>query len=209
MHTGVRLSVEAERGCGYRKTGGIYLVAPAPGRSCGRLPLELTVCAACSHGIKPSRGVTWIVPRDMFPKQNLCPNEDCGSCPLSTLPAERAVLLWVGEKFYPSPIAYLREANVLGISRRVHALPKGFKLGATLVFLAHRFAMNSHLLYDDPKEGETAPHPGVFMVFRPSAVEVIVDGTEPDEKIESYLKRGLSPVQVIRSVDAQVEMKAV
>lgn len=51
---------ERERGCGFRKGGGIYLVSDGPGRSCGRMPLPLHVCPTCSQGIKPARGFTWI-----------------------------------------------------------------------------------------------------------------------------------------------------
>jgi hypothetical protein len=40
--------------------------------------------------------------------------------------------------------------------------------------------------------------PGIFRLFQPDRVEVIVTGNEPDEVIEDYLKRGLSPVKVER-----------
>jgi hypothetical protein len=40
--------------------------------------------------------------------------------------------------------------------------------------------------------------PGIFRIFKPDRVEVIVTGNESDEVIEDYLKRGLSPVKVER-----------
>lgn len=51
---------EGERGCGFRKGGGLYLVNDGAGRSCGRMPVPLHVCPTCSQGIKPARGFTWI-----------------------------------------------------------------------------------------------------------------------------------------------------
>ena len=41
---GAEIRVEGKRGCGYRKVKGVYLVAPALSRPCGRLPTPLTVC---------------------------------------------------------------------------------------------------------------------------------------------------------------------
>lgn len=35
------MAVEARRGCGYRKAGGLYLVASGMGSPCHRLPIPL------------------------------------------------------------------------------------------------------------------------------------------------------------------------
>ena len=51
---------ESERGCGFRKKGGLYLVSEGLAAPCGKLPIPLTVCPVCGQGIKPSRGWTWI-----------------------------------------------------------------------------------------------------------------------------------------------------
>jgi hypothetical protein len=105
-------------------------------------------------------------------------------------------LLWVGEKFYATPADFVAEANRMGVSRRIPAVPKGFKVGETFVWLAHRGAVPAVDL-----DGKWEPTPGVFQVFRPIRVEVVVTGDEPDEEIEGLLKRGLSPVKVVRDTE--------
>jgi hypothetical protein len=62
----IEVRAEGERGCGRRKPGGIYLMGGKPSMPCGRLPFPLDRCPACDHGIKPSRGFTWISPRSLF-----------------------------------------------------------------------------------------------------------------------------------------------
>jgi hypothetical protein len=56
----VKLSHEKPRGCGRRKPGGLYLVAPGDGAPCCKLPIKLDVCPTCHAGIKPARGWTWV-----------------------------------------------------------------------------------------------------------------------------------------------------
>jgi hypothetical protein len=150
----IRTSIEAKRGCGYRQAGGIYLVAGKPERDCGRLPHRLEICPTCSHGIKPSRGWTWVNGRKLF-EATPCPDRNyeppspdlsvrgCSSCPLSDGrladgKLDRCGLLWIGEKFYSTPEEYLAEARAMGLSRRIQAVPHDFKLGETWVLLAHR-----------------------------------------------------------------------
>lgn len=62
----IEVKVEAARGCGYRKKGGLYLVAPKPNAPCGRLPIPLDVCPCCHSGIKPTRAWTWVQPKPLF-----------------------------------------------------------------------------------------------------------------------------------------------
>lgn len=62
----IEVKIEAARGCGYRKKGGIYLVAPKPNAPCGRLPIPLDVCPCCHGGIKPTRAWTWVQPKPLF-----------------------------------------------------------------------------------------------------------------------------------------------
>lgn len=60
------MAAEAKRGCGYRKVGGLYLVAGKTGAACCKLPLPLTVCPCCGQGIKQTRGWTWVDPSKLM-----------------------------------------------------------------------------------------------------------------------------------------------
>src|SRR5215831_8090436 len=151
---------DSQRGCGWRKEGGLYLVADGPHASCGRLSLSLTVCRTCGHGIKPSRGFTWVtVPEALLHEEpQTCDKADCGAGPLCPTRAEARVgLLWCGEQFYPTPRAWIREAVEQGVSRRIATLPKGLVLGETWVLMAHRKAL---LAVDDG--GEIVYTPGIL-----------------------------------------------
>src|SRR6185437_13882264 len=115
------MAVEAKRGCGYRKVGGIYLVADVGGIASGRLPIPLTVCPTCGSGIKQTRGWTWVDLPPLVEAAGLqCKAglDTCFRCPLND-PRRigRAGLLWIGEQFYPTPEHFAFEAESLGISR--------------------------------------------------------------------------------------------
>jgi hypothetical protein len=190
MHPSVRTMVEPARGCGYRSAGGIYLLSGGYSAPCGRLPIPLETCPTCSCGIKPSRGWTWVNGAALAAPYP-CSGGQCYRCPLGS-PPERVGLLWVGEKFYSSPEAFNAEANARGISRRIAAIPHGFNLIRTWVWLAHRSAC---------RRPDGVPTAGVFRAFKPERVEYVLKGDETNEQIEALLDRGLSPIRVIRDVD--------
>lgn len=192
--------VDQKRGCGWRKEGGIYLRADSSGMECGKLPFPLDVCPCCHAGIKPSRGWTWINPAPFVEKVE-CKKKDSLSCSLCVLshPPERAGLLWVGEKFYPTPEAWLSESCNQGISRRIAAVPKDFKVGESWVFCAHRKCFPG-----EPKDGEETWIPGVFHVWKPQRIEYVTTGKETESEIEDLIKRGLTPVKVIRAGQQQL-----
>lgn len=187
------MAAEAKRGCGYRKKGGIYLVSDALSAPCDRMPFKLDVCPCCGAGIKVSRGFTWIDPVKLFGEHVRC--KDMFPCPMcqpghffGDQQCYCAGLLFVGDKFY-SPDEFLIEASQLGVSRRIGALPRGFKIGETWVFLAHSKAWHDwsvDKVGDDGQFGELEPSPAIFCAFKPNAVEYIVDQSELDT-----WKRGL------------------
>ena len=204
---------EAKRGCGYRKAGGLYLMAGKPAAECGKLPLEISVCPTCGQGIKPARGWTWIDVEQMF-KVVRClhnPLDDCcRRCPLSTvnLPDHpRMGLLWIGEKFYATPEAFLAEGIAQGISRRITAIPNDFELGKTWVLFAHRKTISVI------EEHEIEPYPnrkaeltevwkaGIFSCFLPQRIEYIVKDDDTEEKLERLEKRGVTLIKLVRTVD--------
>ena len=174
------MAVEAKRGCGYRKVGGLYLVFDAPGMPCDRLPIIIERCPCCGEGLKFTRGWTWIDPIKLFEGDHgagcSC-DEHCPACYPSKFFAghensfeNKAGLLWVGEKFY-SVESFLREAADLGVSKRIKAIPRGFIPGKTWVFFAHmkggmRVKMEDEDLFDMA--------PAIFMALRPRGFEKIV-----------------------------------
>jgi len=191
------MAVESRRGCGYRKVGGLYLVADGSGSSCCRLPIELNICPCCSGGIKQSRGWTWINPVLMF-GENYKPN--CNGCPAGNpaMLGEKAGLLWVGEQFYKNAGEFNTEANELGISRRIAAIPRDFKLGETWVLLAHPKAVKVEVKSENQLIPTIEYRPGVFRIFKPSRLEKIITESMAADKDEMARleKAGITPVIV-------------
>lgn len=213
----IRDSVEEERGCGYRQGGGKYLMGGTLNAPCGKLPLKCDRCPCCDHGIKPSRGWTWVDPRMWFGKLE-CKYEihgACKSCTLGGALPEKAGILWIGEKFYPTPADFAREAQTMGMSRRISQLPKDLVMGETLVLLAHRkgIAIVCPVCQGDGREEletgelveckkcnagtETVYAPAIFSAFVPTHIEYIVKGDETKEQLERLVKRGFQLVNVI------------
>lgn len=216
-------STEAARGCGYRKPSksgvGIYLVGSAASAPCGRLPLPLHVCPVCSAGIKRARGWTWIEPATLFgelPRKQLtlaradvqiepcaAGTHACAACPIGIMPIQgRHGLLWIGEEHYRSHHLFMAEARKMGVSRKLGALPKGFKLAETWVFLAHRKAVP----VGEP--GEFGP--GVFTAFKPIGVDLVIadEHNVPERAVK--LAEELGPtariIKVVRDVDTQGDL---
>ena len=190
------MAVEAKRGCGFRRVGGVYLVASGLGEPCHKLPVTLDVCPCCHGGIKPTRSFTWVGPALVGPAcapDALCcvaQRRHCPRCPVCSpeLLGDKAGLLWVGGSFYPTPGHFTEEARTQGISRRIPAVPRGFEAGKHFVLLAHREATVS-------PEGKKVA--GIFHVFRPERVELIVRQSEATpEKIAEEAARGVTVVAV-------------
>ena len=187
------MAIESRRGCGFRKVGGLYLVCDAQGFGCGRLPVPLTVCPCCDGGIKQARGWTWIDPVALL-SNHPC-KLDCvttavlqqgrASCPLSDLNVigDQAGLLWVGERFYPTPDHFRQEARHLGISKRISGVPHELVIGETWVMLAHPKAAKKF----DEELGVMVECPGIFQAFQPQRLEMLI--TETDTKNETLMKR--------------------
>jgi hypothetical protein len=194
----ITTKVEGARGCGYRKNG-IYLVSDGPGTACMKLPIPLGVCPTCSCGIKATRGFTWIN-SNLF-EDRKCPKPGegvCVGCPMNWKNV-RMGLIWVGGRFYDRPEKFTREANAMGVSRRISQVPKDFKLGDTWIALAHRKAIS--MLPPEGMGTEPLERAAVFHAFRPTRIEYVVRGDESEEEIERLEKRGFTLVKVIRDID--------
>lgn len=198
MHTSILTVTDYKRGCGWRKTGGLYLVSDGPGIVCGRLPIPTGTCPTCGHGIRPARSFTWVDGSKFLEAAPECTLQECGWCPMDRLISNgigKAGLIWIGEKYYPTLEDFQEEAHRYGISRRLTNVPNDFVVGETWVLLAHRKAIL------DPFEwGKKVTYsPGIFRVWKPERIEIIVTGDEPDDEIEGYLARGLTPVKIERA----------
>lgn len=181
------MAVEAKRGCGYRKVGGLYVVGPSSGDSCCKLPIPLHICPTCAQGVKQSRGWSWIDPRPWLRaacvvNKSFCPAAD------PALLGQRVGLLWIGRAFYPTTGAFMHEAATHGVSRRISGVPRGFKLGEHWVFLAHPEAV-----WIEEHKG-----PGIFSIFRPTAFEKIVTETQARDVdfMADLSRRGITAVAV-------------
>lgn len=192
------MAVEAKRGCGYRKVGGIYMMGGKLAAPCCLLPMQLDVCPVCSGGIKQTRGWTWIEPAKLFDLE-AAPCIDWHSsertCSIPYLEGRHG-LLWIGKQHYKSTLEFTHEAATQGISRRLKSVPKGLELGKTRVFVAHPEAMVAEMKNHEG-EMEQRKVPGVFSVFIPTSLEILVKQSElTDDKREELEKRGLTPVAV-------------
>lgn len=213
------MAVEAKRGCGYRKVGGLYMVSGGLATPCGRLPIELHVCPTCNAGIKQTRAWQWIKPRTLLADAPVCSDDGkwrsrlCSSCPLApTHLPERAGLLWVGEKFYRTADAFMEEANRLGVSRRIPAIPRGFKLGETWVLIAHPKAVTRSARTEEERHEWRVAQPGMYQddvqptvtrggivtMFKPRAIERICAESERANAplMAELAEKGITPVFV-------------
>jgi hypothetical protein len=187
------MAVEARRGCGYRKVGGLYLVGSGSGLACDRLPIELSVCPCCGTGIKQTRGWTWVdipalIGGDHTPCR--CPQH----CPLCHNVANmgKGGLLWIGTQFYPTIEAFEMEARMLGISRRITTLPRGFELGKTWLLFAH--ARGIMKATGDLTAGYV---PAIFRVWKPERIERIYKESDRNSAaVQADEKRDITPVFV-------------
>jgi hypothetical protein len=202
------MAVEAKRGCGYRKVGGLYMVGGGIGIPCDRLPFELTVCTCCGQGIKQARGWTWIDVGKFFNGPHLgqpiiltyIHPQPCGcSCPLCRAPETlgRAGLLWIGEKFYKTPAQFVKEGVELGFSRRIKAVPQGFKIGETYIMLAHSKAILVSATGSGTEPIPGTYKPGIFYAWLPQTLEkIVLESQRGTEEIAALEKRGIVPVFV-------------
>lgn len=195
------MAVEPRRGCGWRKVGGLYLVGSGGGIPCDRLPIELSVCPCCGNGIKQTRGFTWVdiaglVGGDHTIVKNgaVVPCKCHAACPLchNVATMGRGGLLWIGTQFYSTIDAFEAEAKLLGISRRIQTLPRGFEVGKTWLLFAHPRGIIK------PTSELAAKYvPAIFRVWKPERIERIYNESQRgSEEVLADEKRGITPVFV-------------
>lgn len=194
----IAIRQDHKRGCGWRQKGGLYLIGSQLTNPCGKLPLQLNQCDICGFNLKPCRSFTEITIPNLFemPSNKCeCKLYSCSErCLMSSVrQKEKALLLWCGENFYPTPESFLREATELGISRRVHAVPKTFKLGQIAVFIAHRKAISV-----TDEDNKVTYNCGIICAFIPQRIEYVVKDNDTDRKLEGLTNKGVTLVKVER-----------
>lgn len=215
---------EAQRGCGYRKVGGLYLCGEGIFVPCDRLPYELKSCPVCGAGIHFTRSMTEINPLLLFgthdvydglsdnPTLILACKDLSRPCPMCDPTDEPAFIKTVGKKYY-SPQSFMSEARTMGISLRIAQIPKNLKLGETVIYLAHPQAIVEANKEPKPRRITRGRAKGqdtselmtyklaIFSAFIPKRVEMpvydkMLNGKGSRNFKKSLKKRGITPVVV-------------
>lgn len=210
----VVISYEEARDCGFRKPSkdgvGIYLRGSNTGEDCERLPFPLETCPCCGGGFKYTRGFTWIDPMALLspysePKCTAILADDpferhhheyCWLCNPELL-GSKAGLIWIGEQHYKSPGQFIEEANRMGISRKIAAIPNGFEVGEHAIFLAHAKG-----IYEKDEEGNYQWVPAIFMAFKPHMIDLVIDDPDnvPNKAIEIAKRLGEGKARIVKVI---------
>lgn len=199
------MAVETKRGCGYRQVGGLYLTGGILSAPCDRLPIPLEACPVCGGGIKVGRGFTKIDPFRLWGNHEDCKDPpELRPCICCDPPHKTAYLMSVGGRYYKSPADFIKEGQKLGVSKRIAAIPKDFKLGKTIVYLAHPKAIIKDGNGAKTKKGQAKMleyQMGVFCAFRPQKIEKLVwdkdlKGKRGAKVKKDLRKRGITPVPI-------------
>ena len=206
---------ETRRGCGYRNAGkdggvGIYLMGNPVGQACERLPFPVETCPCCGGGSKVARSWRTITPSSIFlpeiePECDDGPHvihridgrvfskswpslitsgHDHANCPMCNPPDTKHGLVWIGHQHY-TVASFLAEADERGVSKRLSAIPRNLEIGETFVYLAHIKAVGSI-------RDEGGMTPGVFMVFKPTHIDLVIDDSDdvPDKAVRLVERLG-------------------
>jgi predicted nucleic acid-binding Zn ribbon protein len=193
--------VEGRREDGYRMAGGLFLFAGgdtimAP---CKKLPVIMERGPVCGGGINPTGEFQWVDGNKLVASRK-CTEENpkaCEACPMGRERPElaRAGLLWIGEGFYKTSQDWIEEAKKMGASLRIAAVPCGFEVGKTWVFVAHRKVFFATC----DGTGKKAV-PAIFHAFRPTEVQYITRGTDTKAELEAIEARGITPIKYVPHV---------
>jgi hypothetical protein len=212
----VEILHEPKRGCGYRHGGadgvGIYLMGEVlnPG-VCELLPWALDTCPCCGGGVKFARAWTSITPASLFvpddehlacieeinpPTNEIMEeyrNHNHAACPMCNPPPGIHGLVWAGHQYYTAT-SFAAEALERGVSKRLPSIPRDLEVGRTVVYVAHIKACGNFLTGEEMT-------PGVFMAFRPTHVDLVIDSEDDvPEKAANLLKRHEGQARVVRVV---------
>lgn len=190
------MTIEQARLCGYRKVGGLYLCGEGVPMHCDRLPYELEICPVCGSGVKFTRGFQWLDWKKYAGLHPVCTETSISFCPIcQPLAANQPYLLiWVGEQNY-TPDEFIREAEYMGVSKRIPQVPRGLKLGTTEVLFAHTGACGVRQQQQENGDIKMVGIPGVFYAFIPKRVEQLIwKSHATPEKLRSLESRHITPI---------------
>lgn len=139
------MAVEARRGCGYRRAGGLYLVGEFGN------PVSVPWLPFCVDYAQ-TRSIEWAESARLF--RTVPPGERSGPGFAEYAAHERIGLMWVGERHYKTSAAFSEEALSLGVSKRIAAIPQGLKPGDPIA-LAHPRAIST---FADDTGGHVGTH---------------------------------------------------
>ena len=191
------MAIEALRGCGYRKVGGLYIVGAGLAFTCDRLPMHIPTCAVCGETARFHRSISHINPVRLFGNHSYPCNDsiDCVCCHVP----DRGYLMWVGIDYTPE--SFTLEAVKLGVSKRIPFIPASMKVGVDWMYLAYKRLiptknLNFVLPIDNPDRTGFAP--GIFYAFRPTGFEYLITETQTKnaELLGSLKTKGITPVVV-------------
>lgn len=188
---------EQERGCGYRKIGGAYLVGTGLAVACDALPLELMDCPCCGFSVPFSRNIIKIHGGYLAGRMKGHECRDKFPCPICHGKFERFYLMYVSQKVY-SPDTFKSEAVRQGVSKRIppQSIPKDLKLGEDWILLAmNKYPLNTPEHPDKRyMDDEVHEAKAVFYAFRPIRIEIMLWSDTPKAVIDQWRKKGFTPV---------------
>jgi hypothetical protein len=159
--------------------------------------------------------MTMINPELLFGWHGECKDE-FRPCLVCDPTSELAYIMRVGEQYYPTPGDFIKEGISQGYSKRIAQIPRNFKVGKTVIYLAHINAcivkepVSALQQAESLLKQEESPRlvevekvkrvMGIFSAFIPQRIEKIYWQSEldamSDKELESLEKRGITPVGV-------------
>jgi len=187
-------------GSGIKHTRGWIRINPQ--KLFGKCPEEYTkFCPFCGGELKRETGV-WVKCSECGAKINVVQYSKCTCIPTCYVcnPPEKAFMLWVGEKFYPTPQHFVNEALKLGVSKAIPSIPKGFELGKSIVYLAHRKTVTAIV------ENKMISIEGIFYAFIPLRFEYLVKKSDFEQNKDKYLEMEERGIEIVVVPDNYEEM---
>lgn len=196
------MPIESIRGCGYRTVGSMYLVGGGMALPCDRLPMGLDECPVCGNIPHFIRSVQKIDPLSMFGphEKKICKCKSiCPLCNPETKPRDIPnYLMWVGSDYTNK--SFIKEANKMGVSKKINSLPKDLVVGKSWIYLARQNMIDDDVAYHPKK---TKKKDAIFFAFVPQKVEYLMEKKKKGEyskeelsEIKECKKRGITIVWV-------------